>query len=417
MIISGFEAFVARRLSTGGKNSVASVIAVAGVCCAVAIMILTLAVSMGFKNSIRAKLSGFNADVVVQPPYDYNEGRQMPYLQLTPDLIEMAKKVSGKGVEISKVFRQPGILKTPDDFSTLIFTGFDSGHNSDFEQNNIVAGVWPDYSADSARMQVVVSQTTADKLGLRVGYRVDACFFANDRIVARKFTIAGLYKSNFGDFDNTVSYASPVTLRRICAVDSTTVTALEVRGLGEERAPRVAQELQERLIIKAQENQAADVPVVDNITHTGIVYLSWLKLLDTNVVVIFALMCAVAVCTLISSLFILILNNIPAIGLLRATGATRTAVRNIFVYVSMKLVGAGLILGNVLALLVIWIQATWHVLPLNPEMYYLDSVPVTFSFPGIIAINIAVIIVSWLTLILPAGMAGKISPARTMRYE
>jgi lipoprotein-releasing system permease protein len=147
------------------------------------------------------------------------------------------------------------------------------------------------------------------------------------------------------------------------------------------------------------------------------VYINWLKLLDTNVIVIFALMCAVAGITLISSLFILILNSISTIGILRAIGATKHSVRTVFLLVAMRLVGLGMIFGNVFALALIWLQQTYHVMPLDPEMYYLAHVPVEVNVLGIILINIGVAVFAWLTLVLPARFASTISPAKTMRYE
>jgi lipoprotein-releasing system permease protein len=147
------------------------------------------------------------------------------------------------------------------------------------------------------------------------------------------------------------------------------------------------------------------------------VYLNWMQLLDTNVVVIFALMCAVAGITLISSLFILILNSISTIGILRSIGATKRSVRSIFLLVAMRLVGLGMIFGNVFALALMWLQKTYHFMPLDPEMYYLTSVPVAFNWIGIILINVGVAIFAWLILVLPARFASSISPAKTMRYE
>ena len=128
-------------------------------------------------------------------------------------------------------------------------------------------------------------------------------------------------------------------------------------------------------------------------------------------------MCCVAAFTLISSLFIIILNGIPTIGILRALGAGKPMVRNVFVQVAMRLVGLGLIIGNVFAILLLWLQQKYALMPLDPEMYYLSAVPVEFFWPGIAAIDLGVIIAAWPVLILPARMASSVSPSRTMRYE
>jgi lipoprotein-releasing system permease protein len=214
-----------------------------------------------------------------------------------------------------------------------------------------------------------------------------------------------------------VCYGSISSLQQVCQLDSVGGTAYEFRDVPQERIPAIAQKMQEDFLHAAENAGVQDIYVVDNITRTGMVYLNWLELLDTNVIVIFVLMCAVAGITLISSLFILILNSISTIGILRAIGATKHSVRTIFLMVAMKLVGLGMIFGNVFALVLIWLQDTYHFMPLDAEMYYLSHVPVKIDWLGILLINVGVAVFAWLTLVLPARFASTISPAKTMRYE
>ena len=178
-----------------------------------------------------------------------------------------------------------------------------------------------------------------------------------------------------------------------------------------------ASNLQKRLIDDAEKSDKGQVPVVDNITRSGGMYLNWLQLLDTNVVVIFVLMCCVAAFTIVSSLFILILNNVPTIGVLRALGASKPTVRSVFVCLAMRLVGSGMIIGNIFAITLIWVQMTYRIFPLDPDMYYLSHVPMQLWWPGIVAVNIAAAILAWLILILPARLASSVSPSQSMRYE
>lgn len=410
--------FVSGRLSLGGRNKVAAIIAVAGVTCAVMVMQLTLAVSLGFKTQIKERLHGFNADISVLPEYRYETGLQDSYLEISPEIVSTVDQIVGKGEgQRSAVLRQPGILKTPDDYSAVVFTAYGDSRNTDFERDNIVDGAWPDFTKDSKDFPLVISCTTADRLNLKVGDHINACFFTGEVIKSRRFTIAGLFTSNFGDYDKTVAYCSIVNLRKICGIDSTAASAYEISGLTESDIPALSEALQQSFVRKVQYEDLDAIPVVDNITHTGMMYLNWLDLLDTNVTVIFIIMCCVAAFTLVSSLFILILNGIPTIGILRSLGASKGLVRSVFVRLAMRLVGLGLIIGNVFAILFIWLQDKYHIIPLNPEMYYLSAVPVQFNWWGIIAIDAGTTILAWIVLILPARMASTVSPSKSMRYE
>lgn len=410
------ELNIANRISIGGKNKIAAIIAVTGVSCAIAVMLLTLAVVVGFKSEIRQKLHGFDCDISVLPTYSYTYGEQTRYIQLDSIVSAVTKKVFPKK-QGELVLRQPGMLKTDNDYSMLVFTGFDANHNFDFERKNIIDGKMPDYANDNSKNDIVISSVTSKKLGLNVGDRVTACFFIDDKIKARKYTVAGIFTSNFGDFDKTVCYGSISALQQLCQLDSIGGTSYEFRDVNQAAIPAIAKSMQDDFIKAAQDAGVQDVYVVDNITRTGIQYLNWLDLLDTNVIVIFVLMCAVAGITLISSLFILILNSISTIGILRSLGATKRSVRHIFLIVAMRLVGLGMIFGNVFALALIWLQKTYHFMPLNAEMYYLSHVPVQINLLGIVLINLGVAIFAWLILVLPARFASSINPAQTMRYE
>ena len=84
---------------------------------------------------------------------------------------------------------------------------------------------------------------------------------------------------------------------------------------------------------------------------------------------------------------------------------------------SLRLVGTGLIIGNIIGLGFIFTQSRWHYISLDPEMYYLDSVPVEFSIWWLLGVNAAVILISWAVILVPARFASKLSPVSTFRFE
>lgn len=410
------EAFLSNRISIGGRNRLASIIAVAGVSCSVIVMLLTIAIALGFKHQIKEKLSGFIPQISILPAYDYDLGMQAPYLEVDSAINTVTTEVA-TNTEGTLSLRQPGILKTNDDFAAVVFTCHDGTHDYSFEKRNIIEGRMPNYTESSSKTEVVISKNTASRLNLKTGDKVTACFFIDDKIKARRFEISGIYSSNFGDYDNSVAYGNLSAFQQLCGLDSAGGTSVEYNGFNDEDVPVMSEKLQDRFIKYAAARNSGKVYVADNITRSGSTYLNWLELLDTNVYVIFGLMCFVAAFTLISSLFILILNSIVTIGILRAMGADKPVIRHTFILVAMRLVGLGLIFGNIFALLLIWLQLTFKIMPLNPEMYYLSSVPVEFSLPGILLVNVGVIVFSWLILVLPARLASSVSPAKTMRYE
>ena len=426
------------RLRTGGSSATGVVIAVTGVALALMVMELTLAVVTGFKNEIRRKLMAFDALVSVYGPYDYDSGITSTAFTVDDDIRraidEGIQAVPDLSVPVytSASVRQAGIIKpdAADDFRALMFVGREPDGDFGFERENIVEGTFPDYADPENTNSIVISISTAAQLVLTVGDKVYSTFFIPDphggdgRIKTRRHTIAGLYDSNFGEYDNTVVYASIEALRRVADLDSLSATEIDLRipydhssaPPSEETIDRLAQSIQTS-IVDAAARGLSQVHPVSALTSSGAQYFSWLSLLDTNVIVILILMICVTGFTLISSLFILILERVSTIGILRALGADKAMVRRIFVSMALRLVGAGMIIGNILGIGIILTQRATGFLPLDPEMYYLSTVPMEFSLTDILTLNIGTVFVGWLILILPSRLASGVDPAKTMRYQ
>lgn len=409
---------LSQRLRPGRHTSAGAltgaVIAVAGVALSLLVMLVSMAVSTGFSSEIHRKVAGFTAPVTVMPPVDYlSQVAEGEFV--VPGAVSglIASRYPG-AVAVENVTRH-AIIKTADDFTAVECISHGPGHDDTFERGNLIRGSWPRSWAD-ARDSVVISEPIARRMGIDVGDRVFFYFFVDDAVKARPLTVAGVYESHFGEYDNMVVYTSIDMMRRLGG-NELAVTALDIEGIAIADAPEVAAAIEGDIrSLAAAGRIPAPLPVTD-VTRRGALYFNWLELLDTNVVVIFILMLCVASFTLISSLFILILDRVTTIGLLRSLGLSRRAVSDIFVHMALRLVGLGLIIGNVLGLCLIYIQSATHIIPLDPEMYYLSYVPVQLSWWSVAALNLGFIAGAWLILILPARVAARIDPAATMRYE
>ena len=408
-----------RRLSQNSKRTksgtgtTGAVIAVMGVAFALAVMEITLAVTVGFKHEITAKLDGFVAPVTVTAPSGEYESSDN-FVRFSPELVNPITDVVPEAT-VNPFLSQSGMLKTDEDFAAILLKGYENDYPATFERSNMIEGEW--ISADDTRT-VVISAEMARKLGLRPGNRVNVCFFVDNAVKARPFTVSGIYESGLSEYDGLVAYTSADAIRKVNHLDSGMISGVELRNIAMDDSKIVSDELADAYVRQAVELSDGNLLFnVSSVAEEGSMYLSWLDLLDTNVVVIFILMTLVAASTLISSLFIQVLEKVNAIGLLRAIGARNRLVSMIFVYLSLRLVGLGVIIGNVLGLGLIAVQSYWCIFTLDPEMYYLNYVPVEISFTTIIILNVAVIAAAWLMLIVPAGIATRLSPARTLRFD
>ena len=425
-----FDYWFSKRLNlrrgAPASTSTGVIIAIAGVALALMVMELSLAVSAGFKHEIERKVMGFDAPVSVLPAYDYQSGTSATEMRMTDSLLASIHKVASRddiapytrSITVSQLFRRHAILKTDSDFMAVECLAHGPGHFFSFEQSMMTDGTFPDPQSPDSQEDIVISSPMAAKLGLSVGDKAYLYFFSDDEPKARRAYIRGLYKSNFGEYDDAIIYTSlPLQQGLSIGADSLTCTSLSIEGLDKRDIAAFTDALQSQLLEDYSRGELRSVYPVGNVFHSGALFFNWLDLLDTNVVVIFILMICVASFTLISSLFIIILDRVPTIGVLRALGATRSDVSRIFVYLALRLVGLGMLIGNALALGLIALQHATHFLPLDPEMYYLAYVPFEISWPTVLLLNIGVALGSWLILNLPARLAARIDPAATMRYE
>ncbi|MBD3637385.1 MAG: FtsX-like permease family protein [Crocinitomicaceae bacterium] len=149
--------------------------------------------------------------------------------------------------------------------------------------------------------------------------------------------------------------------------------------------------------------------------HTNI--FSWLDLLDMNVIIIISLILLVSLINMVTSLLVMILEKTNLIGILKALGAPNSSIRKIFLINSMFLLSRGLLWGNILGVGLILIQYYSGIMTLDPQVYYLDAVPVNLDIMHIILINVLTVVVCMVVLILPSMLITKIQPIKAIRFD
>ena len=106
---------------------------------------------------------------------------------------------------------------------------------------------------------------------------------------------------------------------------------------------------------------------------------AWLGILDVNIWVILILMIGVAGFTMVSGLLIIIIERTSMIGVLKSLGANNLTIRKLFLWLAVFLIGKGMLWGNVIGLAFYFIQKWFGLFRLDPETYYMDTVPVSFN--------------------------------------
>jgi len=157
--------------------------------------------------------------------------------------------------------------------------------------------------------------------------------------------------------------------------------------------------------------------IAQNITDLNPQIFNWLRLQDINVIIIIVLMMLVALINITTLLFILILEKIQMIGILKSLGLDDWGIRKIFLYFTNYIMSRGLLFGNIFAFIILFIQKEFKLLKLDKATYYMNEVPVYFDIKEIILLNFCTVIISFFVLIIPTYLVSKIRPIKTIRFE
>ena len=381
-------------------------VALAGIIVGMMVMILTICIVVGFKQTVTQKVAGFGAHIQVVS-FDNNNTYDLQPIEVTDSML-LRLGTYPHVVTASPFITKPGMLKTDSAFQGMVLKGTDYW---DFFARNMVEGALP-----AAQQEILLSRSMARKMHLQVGQSVLSYFVDDTDVKARRFTVSGIYDTGFGQYDELFILTPLETARRLQGWETATYSGVEILVDDIKMLNETADRIYFATVNHLDEN-GYNVYYVQTLQEQNPAIFAWLDLLDMNVVVIIILMLLVAGFNIVSGLIILILDGVQLIGTLKALGADNWFVQRIFLAQAAMLIGKGVLWGVVLGLGIAAVQYFGHVVPLDAATYYVDYVPVVFAWGWIAALIVLTISVSMLILLLPSMIITKISPAKVMHFE
>ena len=413
-----FPLFIAKKIynssdKTRRVSKPAIRIATIGVAIGLAVMIVSISVVLGFKHTIRNKVIGFGSHITVADFMSLQNSELYP-ITINDSLLKALYKIQGVK-HVQRFAYTQGILKTDDDFLGVTLKGVGPEFDSTFIHNNMVEGNFPKFSDNSNQQKIILSKTIADKLKMKVGQKIFAYFVNEQGVRTRKFTVCGIYETNLKQFDSQICMTDLYTVNKLNGwePDQYSGAELEVKdfNLLDNTAFNVLGHVKNKVDKYGSTYSSATV-----IEQNPQIF-SWLDLMDLNVWIILALMISVAGVTMISGLLIIILERTQMIGLMKAIGARNRQIRHVFLWFATFIIGKGLIIGNIVGIGLILLQQYTGLFKLDPQTYYVSTVPVEINIPLIIALNLSTLLICVFVLIAPSYFISHINPAKSMHYE
>ena len=414
------ELYIARRMKLDSgqqKGSPSLTVALVGIVLAVVVMILSIAIVMGFKGEISGKIIHLDAHLRVT-----NAALGIDENYATVNGREVREAIAEDGAflprveNVSLIADKSAILKTDENFMGINFRGVDSGYDFRFLKSKLIEGDIPEVADTASSNQIIISKTVADRLLLHAGDKVHT-YFIDNNIKVRNLMVSGVFETDLEAFDNAYIVGGIGIIQGVNGWNGDTGTQVAINMKNTSDLDFDGYSLYSLLAESTVKRESKNLFIVTTTQQNNLPFFAWLQMLDMNVVIILTLMMVVAAFTLISAMLMIVLERIRVIGNFKALGATNGSIRRIFIYLTGKLIIKALIIGNIIGIGLCLLQKYGHIVRLDPSAYYMPYVPISLSIPALLALCLGIIAVSYLTLLGASHIISTIKPTATMRFE
>ncbi|MEM1136915.1 MAG: FtsX-like permease family protein [Bacteroidota bacterium] len=403
-----FSYFIAGRLRQIKGNNFSSLIAkiaIGSIAIGIAVMILAFAIFAGFKDNIQEKIFSLAAHIQAKKWVDSNSYEEIP---VSTKLFLYKNALNIEGVKKIQVYsRKACILKTETEVSGAVMKGIGVDFDSLRFMENLIEGSFIDLEKKKYSTDIVISKKISQRLQLSLEDKL-VVYFVQEPPRLRKMTVKGIYETGIEDFDDLVILGDIRLIQRLNNWDSTQVGGFEIFiddfNKIDQTFDNVWDEMDPELGIS-------------KVTDLYLQFFDWFIMLNRNVFVVLIVIMFVAGFNVISVTLIMITERTNMIGTLKALGSTNTQIRKVFIYNGSRLILKGLIIGNILAIGLGYLQRELKIVPLDPANYYMDAVPVMFNWQVILLINLGFVFLVALILMIPTYIIARFEPIKAIRFS
>lgn len=406
------ELFLAKRLygtRKGGRRISRPAVAIAqwGVAVGTLVMFVSICIIVGFKQQIRDKIIGFGGDIQVMN-YEAVADGEIP---VSADSLFIDNLLAVDGVEhVQPYVNKPGLLIGGEEYEGVLLKGVGSDYDLSFIKEHVVVGELPVWSNDSSSNVIVLSKSVANRLKLNVGDKVNIYFLQNS-VKARRMAVGAIYETHLQELDDVMALTDIYTVRRLNGWGSNEYSGLEISINDYNDLEKINNDV--NIFLEHSNDGSLSALTIEELFPS---LFSWLSILDQTVWLILILVLFIAGFTTISGLLILILEKSNFIGVMKAVGSRDVSIARVFLYYSCFIIGKGILWGNIIAIVLCVIQQQLHIVALDPSMYYMDCVPIEFTWL-LVPMNVGIFLLSVLMLLLPSMFISRIEPTKAIKFE
>ena len=396
--------------SKDNKNNLSKVIVYIGrlsVALGIIVSLITISTGLGSKKAIEDRISNFSGDISVKSTRS-NSSYNTSVLD-TNGLDKKAIKSVPGVAGLQSYAAVSGILRTENNFAGVILKGVGKDFDKSRFEPFMIQGSIPDYKEDGYNNEIILSEKIASDLSLKANDSIVAIFSKEDqKPIYRKFLIKGIYKTDIKLVDDLYIIGDINHVRKVLNMNEKEVGGLDVFLEDTDQIADVFPKIEKYIGYK---NYA------EKVTEKYPQILDWVNIFNQNISLIITIMLLVVVINIVMVLLILIIERTNSIGLLKTFGATNGQIRSIFINYTLMIMIPGLLAGNVIGIGLLLVQKYTGIIKLDPENYFISTVPVDLNPLYIISVSVGIFIVSGIAMILPSYLISRISPLKAIKYS
>ncbi len=383
-------------------------LAIVATALSVAAMIASIAMISGFKHEIRDKLFSYWGHIIITPYSPSNASI------ISPDPIANDVKLTAAIADLEEVASivpfavRPAIVNANKQMEGIQLKGVDNLY--DFESINTVS---IDFSDSNYSKEIILSETTLDRLNLKKGDDVLLYFLEKKAEYPRirKVKIAGTFRTGMDDIDRRNAICDIRLLQNINQWQEHEVNGYQLTLKDESIADTVAN----RIFYQMLPSDSRLYPQTMQEIFPAI--YDWLSLQDVNAVIALIIMAFVAIIDMIAALLILIVEQARLVGVLKTLGMTEGSLRKVFLYHASYIGIAGILLGNIIGIGLCVLQQQTGFLKLSEATYYMQYVPVRLVWWHPVLISLATLLICIVCMLLPTLYIKRILPAKVLQFK
>lgn len=408
-----FETYVASRFrkSYTYKNTVSSPIikiSVFSIIIGIVMMIISVSSSVGLQKTIETKISSFFGHISIS-----NFENNTSFSSISPISLSLDyKKLHNNSeiIHIQNVAYKSGLIINKNSFEGVVFKGITSDFNWSSFSKYIRKGKILTIN-ETVSNQVIISEYLSKKLSLDLNDKFKATFFKpnsssipNERI----FEVSGIFSSGLIEFDETYFIGDIKHIQKMNKWNSNQFGNVEIFLKNYSQLENVSNQLYKKT--------SAEINVLSIVNRFPEIF-NWMALFDINVLLIIIIMILVGGINMITALLVTVLEKTSIIGVLKTLGSSNKSMRTIFLINGAYLISLGLVIGNFIALGLIFIQNYTGFIKLDPDTYYVSELPFDFNLMTLLILNISVLLFCFTMLIIPSFIISKISPSESIKIK